>query len=174
MTSLCTFRYTCNDLLWLRPLIFPVLPGECVQHVVSLPRKVRRCLWFYKIQRRSNHALDEATKADLLFPVLHIPVVIGAKGPRGDHREAVVSPALLPSLFLTIVRTISNKFEEEAFLLSKWEPVFALFIQPCLDRPSCFPDSSLTLPTYKYIFSRDRLDGNGGCIFFYVRDCFPS
>ena len=73
-----------------------------------------------------------------------------------------------PSLLLTNLRSICNKFDEVSLTLSVHSPDIAVFTESWLDGET--PDSSISVPSYN-IVRKDR-NSRGGGIVSYISDKF--
>lgn len=71
----------------------------------------------------------------------------------------------MPSLLLTNLRSLSNKYDEVSFAMCHWNPDIAVFTETWLDAD--IPDSSISIPNYE-IYRHDRERGRGGGIACYI------
>ena len=151
--------YSRNDLLRLRSRGLPLL------------RSMRRDLWHAKLLLKQPH--DVPTRVSYRIPVIvgrsrsslsvdepnseQVSWCVERERPRERVLVRIKSNPIsrrqreptVPSLLLTNLRSICNKFDEVSMILSVQSPDIAVFTESWLDGET--PDSSISVPSYNIV-----------------------
>lgn len=164
MSGLPSISYTRDQLLSLR-------------HPCACPsRTVRRRLAYFRIlarhipilvsrphDRQPSHAQQQRYRTLIAIELTHDFRSRRHRRRRRPHRQHN------PSVLLTNVRSISNKFDEVTVRITDLKPDLAAFTESWLDEET--PNASISIPHYN-IQRRDRIRGKGGGILCYISDFY--
>ena len=163
MSDLPRISYSRDQLL--------TLQGPCA----CPSRSVRRRLAYFRILVRhipvieSRPRVSQSSHSHQQRTQILVPVVSAHDFRRRRCRRRRPLAQHTPSLLLTNLRAISNKFDEVAVRISALKPDLVVFTESWLDENT--PDSSLKLPSYN-VQRKDRVQGKGGGILCYISDLY--
>lgn len=164
------FKYDKQQLLQIRE-----------RYCVGIPRRLRRYLFTLKLLRRVQCSYAHVSAKPIEVRIASREKIADVKRPRQtndrvrhlravkcvpEQRKRAIGSRRIPTVILSNLRSLSNKFDEVELLLRDHKPDVAVFTETWLDSET--PSQAIDIDRY-FTFRRDR-NCFGGGIVCYISD----